>query len=100
MLTILACRCHGSEPLARKALREAHREDWGMVPIVQGKEACLEYLGSLPKNQETGSLAMYIRSHSSWAVILGQKGDVFRWADANVHDTKTKVDIELVCEHF
>lgn len=100
MLVILACRCANSEPLARKALRGAHRDDWATVPIYKGKEACLSYLDSLPTNIETGSLTSYISSRSAWSVILGQKQNKFFWADANTHNAKADADVELVCEHF
>ena len=100
MITLLICRCANSEPLIRKALREAHRPDWATHPVIKGKEQCLNYLNTLPENQATGSLLLYLQRSSSWSIILGIDGDDYRWVDVGHATVKDRLDAEIILENF
>lgn len=106
MIYLLACRCHSSVPLIRKYLREAHIPDWATLPICRGRAECLQFISTLPKNLETGSLDLHIRRNSSWAVILGVAAPAatttatYRWVDIGHANVKDKLDAELILEEF
>lgn len=100
MITLLSCRCSGAEPLLRRAMSAAHYERWLEEPIIKGKAACLQYLSTLPENIETGSLYQLIERSSSWAVVLGQNGDSFRWANVGDGSLKGRLDAEIILEKY
>lgn len=100
MLSVLLCRCHNSEPLARKTLRESHYENWQSQPVIKGKEACLNFLDTLPMNKEISHLKDYIRRSSSWSVIIGTDGENYEWADVGHGKIVDKLDAERIVEQY
>lgn len=103
MLHLLLCRCHNSEPIARKLLHEGGCDDWQSHPVVKGKEQCLNYLDTLPYgqfNKEVDKLKGYIKRSSSWSVILGQRGSEFQWSDAGHGDLVSKLDAEVIVKEY
>ena len=101
MITVLACRCHGSEPIARKIMRESGYTKWQTQPIIKGREACNNYLSTLPSaNSEISKLKQYLQRTSSWSIILGNKGNIYRWADAGHGKLTEKLDAEVIVKEF
>lgn len=100
MLYVLLCRCHGSEPIARKIMRESHYEAWQTQPVSKGREACLNRLNSLPQNKVVEEIKAYIKRVSSWSIILGTDGENYEWADAGHGKLVDRVDAERIVEQY
>lgn len=100
MLTVLLCRCHGAEPLARQTMKRAGYDGYLTHPVIVGKEECLNYVKTLPENVETGSLYNFIKRSSSWSILLGQSGNVFRWSNVGDGGVQGKADAEVIVEKF
>lgn len=100
MITCLLCRCHGSEPIARKIMRDSGYQAWQSQPVIKGREACMNYLDTIPQDKEVDKLKEYLKRQSSWSVILGYDGQTYRWADAGHGLLKNKLDAEVIVKDF
>lgn len=100
MIVILACRCHASEPLARKALRENHCEGWQTFPIIKGRQECINALNQLPQNQTINAIKEYLKRVSSWTIIIGTDGEEYRWADIGKGKIIDRLDGDKILEDF
>lgn len=100
MITLYACKCSNAVPLIRRVLRENHYQDWYTAPIVQGKEACLNHLATLPENRENGALAQYITRASSWSIIQASPDSPhpYKWVDVGHATVKDRLDAEILLE--
>lgn len=101
MIYLLGCRCAGSEPKARTFLRENHYENWQKISMPKGKEVCLNFLNTLPKdNKEIDKLKGAIKRASSWSVIIGTDGTNYEWVDLGHMNLKEKLDAEMLVERY
>lgn len=95
MISLLVCRCANSEPLIRKALREAHHPKWSTLPVIKGKAPCLQHVSTLPTNTNTGALTLHLQRASSWSVIL-EDHPPYRWVDVGHATVKDRLDAEII----
>lgn len=100
MITVLLCRCHNAEPIARKIMAKVHYKNWQTQPVIRGKSECLAYVSSLPENVETGSLYKFIEHSSSWSIILGEKNGIYKWSNAGDGSLQGRLDAEIIVEEF
>lgn len=99
-LMMLVCRCSNSEPRMRTFLRECGYPEWQTISAIKGRSECLEFLSRLPKDQEIEKLKMYLQRQSSWSVVLGTDGSIYRWADLGHSKLKEKLDAEIIVKDF
>lgn len=100
MIYCIGCRCHNSEPLLRKTMREAGYEGWQSQPVIKGRAECMAFLSRFPENKEIHALKEHLSRVSSWSVILGVDGDEYRWADIGKGKTVDRLDAEKILEEF
>ena len=101
MLYLLGCRCANSEPRARTFLRENGYSKWQSIPMIKGREQCLNFLSSLPNpDKEIDMLKGYLRRTSSWSVFVGTHGDGYEWADIGHSNLKEKLDAEILIKEY
>lgn len=103
MLYILGCRCANSEPRMRTFLQENGYKKWQSIPMVKGRELCINFLDTLPHSQfdkEIDKLKGYIKRSSSWSIVVGTDGEVYQWADLGHSSLKEKLDAEIVVRDF
>ena len=102
MILCLRCDCGGSENLIRRALQAGGDPEWLSRPMAVGKKASLDLLENpqLPQDDiEVRSLKRFISEASSFAVVLGVKGEKIKWA--NVSDGAIgKLDAEVIVSHL
>lgn len=104
MLFCFTCECHGVENLIRKVLRSAGLDNWLDMPIYKGKPRYQEFYRNLPKEikdrMEIGALNQHIVPASSYAVVLGIKGDKIVWSDVKSGDVKSRLDAEIIAQKY
>lgn len=100
MFHLLACRCANAEPRMRALLNENHYAKWQSHPMVKGREACMNFLDSLPANKEIDKLKGYIKRQSSWSVIIGTDGKNYEWSDIGHSSLREKLDAEVIIKEY
>lgn len=103
MLYTIGCRCHGAEPRMRALLHENGYPKWQSIPMVKGREACLNFIDTLPHSQldkELDKLKGYIRRSSSWSIVIGTDGKEYKWADIGHSNLTEKLDAEIIIRDF
>ena len=100
MIYVLACRCHNSEPLARKIMRESNQENWQTQPIIKGRPECMTALNALPQNEVIQAIRNHIQRVSSWTIFIGTDGEEYRWSDVGKGKRTDRLDAELILEEF
>lgn len=101
MLLLFRCSCGGSENLIRKTLQKAKYKDWLRAPIVVGKNDSIRFLESsdLPKdNVEIRSLIRYLKGASKFAIILGVRDGLIKWANLSDGTQTSILDAKVIVE--
>ena len=101
MLLLYRCNCGGSENLIRRALERNKYKNWLADPIIVGKEAAIRHIesSSLPQDDiEIRSLKRFLKGTSSFAIVLGVKGKIIRWANLSDHQMTSKLDADVIIQ--
>lgn len=105
MIYACSCLCGSAEPLIRTALKDAgYRDPLGLI-IHQGRDKSLALLEILPRGSEENQakiemLERLIRDESSWAVVVGVKGNMLDWVNINRGGEKARIKLELMVGAF
>lgn len=105
MIYACSCLCGSAEPLIRTALKDAgYRDPLGLM-IHQGRDKSLALLERLPRgsgeNQaKIEALKRLIQDESSWAVVVGVKGNMLDWVNINRGGEKARIKLELMVGAF
>lgn len=101
MIYCFRCNCGGSENLIRKALQRGGFKNWLTTPIPVGREAALRILQSFPQdNREIKSLIRYLNGASKFAIILGAKDGVIKWANLSDGLATSRLDAEVILDRL
>lgn len=101
MIALLCCKCHGSESMLRRFVKNQGVKDWMKTPVFVGKEKSVEFLSQFgDSDSEVRSLKRNIENHGRYAVVFGYNEGRYYWSDIADNSVASKVDAELIIENF
>ena len=102
MILCISCDCGGAEPLIRRALQESGYKNWLTEPIYRGKSETSRVLEQVFGDRffEINALKQYLKTSSSYAIVIGANDKQAIWADLGRGDIKSKMDAISIVDAF
>lgn len=100
MIIAVACACGNSEKLIRSRLKSVGVDDYMSVPLAIGREKSLRAINDIPKHPEIDVIPEYIRSHSSYAVVIGYDDEGANWVDVTKDGEYGMMKLHVIVRDF